>query len=31
MADVIIKDVYKTFGKTEVIHGISCDIKDGEL
>ncbi len=31
MADVIIKDVYKTFGKTEVIHGISCDIKDGEF
>jgi len=31
MADVIIKDVYKTFGKTEVVHGISCDIKDGEF
>ena len=31
MADVSIKDVYKTFGKTEVIHGISCDIKDGEF
>jgi len=31
MAEVSIKDVYKTFEKTEVIHGISCDIKDGEF
>jgi sn-glycerol 3-phosphate transport system ATP-binding protein len=31
MADVSLKDVYKSFGKTEVIHGISCDIKDGEF
>ncbi|HPQ45648.1 MAG TPA: sn-glycerol-3-phosphate import ATP-binding protein UgpC [Syntrophales bacterium] len=31
MADVSIRNVYKTFGKTEVIHGISCDIKDGEF
>ena len=31
MADVNLKDVYKSFGKTEVIHGISCDIKDGEF
>ena len=31
MADVSLKNVYKTFGKTEVIHGISCDIKDGEF
>ena len=30
MANVILKDVYKSFGKNEVIHGISCDIKDGE-
>lgn len=31
MADVNLKDVYKSFGETEVIHGISCDIKDGEF
>ena len=31
MADVSLKDVYKSFGKSEVIHGISCDIKDGEF
>ncbi len=31
MADVSLKDIYKKFGKTEVIHGISCDIDDGEF
>lgn len=31
MADVSLMDIYKSFGKTEVIHGISCDIKDGEF
>jgi sn-glycerol 3-phosphate transport system ATP-binding protein len=31
MADVSLKDVHKSFGKTEVIHGISCDIHDGEF
>ena len=31
MADVSLGNVYKSFGKTEVIHGISCDIKDGEF
>ena len=31
MADVSLKDVYKSFGSTEVIHGISCDIRDGEF
>src|SRR5210317_1067714 len=31
MADVSLKNVYKSFGKTEVIHGISCDIQDGEF
>ena len=31
MADVSLKDVYKSYGKTEVIHGINCDIKDGEF
>ena len=31
MADVSLKDIYKSFGKNEVIHGISCDIQDGEF
>ncbi|MBW2428484.1 MAG: sn-glycerol-3-phosphate import ATP-binding protein UgpC [Deltaproteobacteria bacterium] len=31
MADVSLKNIYKSFGKTEVIHGITCDIKDGEF
>jgi len=31
MADVSLRNVYKSFGKTEVIHGIGCDIKDGEF
>ncbi len=31
MADVSLKDVYKSFGKNEVIHGINCDIHDGEF
>jgi sn-glycerol 3-phosphate transport system ATP-binding protein len=31
MADVSLRDVYKTFGKNEVIHGITCDMKDGEF
>ena len=31
MADVGLHNVYKSFDQTEVIHGISCDIKDGEF
>ena len=31
MADVSLKDIYKSFGKDEVIHGISCDMHDGEF
>lgn len=31
MADVSLKDIYKSFGKNEVIHGISCDMRDGEF
>ena len=31
MADVSLRDIYKSFGKNEVIHGISCDIHDGEF
>ena len=31
MAEVSLKGVHKSFGSTEVIHGISCDISDGEF
>ncbi len=31
MARVNLQDVHKSFGKIEVIHGISCDIEDGEF
>jgi sn-glycerol 3-phosphate transport system ATP-binding protein len=31
MADVSLKDIHKSFSKTEIIHGISCNIKDGEF
>jgi sn-glycerol 3-phosphate transport system ATP-binding protein len=31
MAGVTLSEVYKAFGKNEVIHGISCDIQDGEF
>ena len=31
MAEVNLKNVTKSFGKNEVIHGISCDIADGEF
>ncbi|MEM7429928.1 MAG: sn-glycerol-3-phosphate ABC transporter ATP-binding protein UgpC, partial [Pseudomonadota bacterium] len=31
MATVELKDVRKRFGKTEVIHGVSVDIEDGEF
>ncbi len=31
MADVVIRDVRKSFGSTEVIHGVSVDIADGEF
>ena len=31
MADVRLTDVYKTYGKNEVVHGISCDIAEGEF
>ncbi len=31
MANVSLKNVYKSFGKNEVIHGINCEIKDGEF
>ena len=31
MARVKLKDVFKSFGNNEVIHGINCDIDDGEF
>ena len=31
MADVSLRNIYKSFGKNEVIHGISCDMHDGEF
>jgi sn-glycerol 3-phosphate transport system ATP-binding protein len=31
MAGVTLTDVYKSFGKNEVIHGINCTIQDGEF
>jgi sn-glycerol 3-phosphate transport system ATP-binding protein len=31
MADVSLREIYKSFGSNEVIHGISCDIRDGEF
>ncbi|MEW9804560.1 ABC transporter ATP-binding protein [Mesorhizobium sp. ZMM04-5] len=31
MASVGIRDVYKSFGTTEILHGVSIDIADGEF
>jgi multiple sugar transport system ATP-binding protein len=31
MADVVLKNVRKSFGKAHVIHGVDLDIKDGEF
>ena len=31
MAGVTLTDVHKSFGTNEVIHGIDCDIQDGEF
>jgi len=31
MAEVILKNVYKTFDKTAVVKGFSLDIQDGEF
>ena len=31
MATLSLKDVRKNYGKTEVIHGVSIDIADGEF
>ncbi|BCH23961.1 ABC transporter ATP-binding protein [Mesorhizobium sp. L-8-3] len=31
MADIALRDVRKTYGKTEVVHGVNLDIAHGEL
>jgi sn-glycerol 3-phosphate transport system ATP-binding protein len=31
MANVSLKEIRKAFGKLEVIHGITCEIRDGEF
>ena len=31
MAEVLLRDLRKSYGTTEVIHGVSCAIADGEL
>jgi len=31
MAELILKDLHKSYGSTEVLHGISGDIEDGEF
>ena len=31
MAKLTLKEVKKSFGKTEVIHGVSIDVDDGEF
>jgi len=31
MADVVLKNVQKSFGKARVIHGVELDIRDGEF
>ena len=31
MASVEIRDVHKSFGSAEILHGVSIDIVDGEF
>ena len=31
MANVILKDVYKSYGRQEVVHGVNIDVKDKEF
>ena len=31
MASVEIRDVYKSFGSVEILHGVSIDIVDGAV
>ncbi|MCB1485890.1 MAG: ATP-binding cassette domain-containing protein, partial [Bauldia sp.] len=31
MAEVAVRDVFKSYGTVEVIHGVNVDIADGEF
>jgi len=31
MSTISLKDVYKSYGKTEIIHGVNIDVADGEF
>jgi ABC-type sugar transport system ATPase subunit len=31
MAEVLMKGVKKSFGKVEVVHGVDCNMEDGEF
>ena len=31
MSELRLKNIYKSYGKTAVINGLSLDVKDGEL
>ena len=31
MSDLKIKNIYKKYGKTQILNGLSLDVKDGEL
>ncbi|HDR15884.1 MAG TPA: sn-glycerol-3-phosphate import ATP-binding protein UgpC [Desulfobacteraceae bacterium] len=31
MSNVLLRQVRKSYGKTEVVHGVDCDISDGEF
>ena len=31
MSDLLMRDIYKNFGETKVIHGINIEINDGEF
>ena len=31
MGEVSLRNVKKSFGKVEVVHGVDCDIADGEF
>ena len=31
MAEIVLSDVRKSYGKTEVVHGVNLDIAHGEL
>ena len=31
MSDLLMREIYKNFGETKVIHGINIEISDGEF